>query len=166
MLSRSISCLWITLYIRLGCFLGGGDAQNAKEGKLVKFAGLWADILGDTGPSAASLLFIFADVVVFWVIFDCFKGWVVARLRRARCVQGWQRCSLLRTRSCCLNVGIRSLPSLRLPTYHTERGKRGRRCSESEPWTRTPCGKVIGPEPRLLTARLRVPPVRRRHACF
>uniref|UniRef100_A0A674N1G0 Ephrin type-A receptor 7 n=1 Tax=Takifugu rubripes TaxID=31033 RepID=A0A674N1G0_TAKRU len=31
MLSRSISCLWITLYIRLGCFLGGGDAQNAKE---------------------------------------------------------------------------------------------------------------------------------------
>lgn len=38
MLSRSLPCLWITLYIRLGCFLGSGDAQNAKEGKLVKFA--------------------------------------------------------------------------------------------------------------------------------
>lgn len=38
MLSRSLPCLWITLYIRLGCFWGSGDAQNAKEGKLVKFA--------------------------------------------------------------------------------------------------------------------------------
>lgn len=38
MLSRFLPCLWITLYIRLGCFLGSGDAQNAKEGKLVKFA--------------------------------------------------------------------------------------------------------------------------------
>lgn len=43
MLSRFISCFWITLYIRLGCFLGGGDAQNAKEGKLVKFGALFAD---------------------------------------------------------------------------------------------------------------------------
>ncbi|CAF96779.1 unnamed protein product [Tetraodon nigroviridis] len=31
MVSRSLPCLWITLYIRLGCFLGSGDAQNAKE---------------------------------------------------------------------------------------------------------------------------------------
>lgn len=38
MVSRSLPCLWITLSIRLGWFLASGDAQNAKEGKLVKFA--------------------------------------------------------------------------------------------------------------------------------
>lgn len=37
MLSRSISCLWITFCLHLCCLVDSGEAQNAKEGKLLKF---------------------------------------------------------------------------------------------------------------------------------
>lgn len=39
MLSRFFSCPWIALGLYLCCCLDGGDLQNAKEGKLVKFRG-------------------------------------------------------------------------------------------------------------------------------
>lgn len=58
MSSRFISCFWVTLYIRLGCFLGGGDAQNAKEGKLVKFRALFADKVTQVRRQKAFLKFL------------------------------------------------------------------------------------------------------------
>lgn len=37
MLSRSIPCLWIILCLHLSCYIDSGEAQNAKEGKFLKF---------------------------------------------------------------------------------------------------------------------------------
>lgn len=37
MLSRSIPCLWITFCLHLCCYVDSGEAQNAKEGKFLKF---------------------------------------------------------------------------------------------------------------------------------
>ena len=37
MLSRSIPSLWITVFLHFCYYVGSGEAQNAKEGKFVKF---------------------------------------------------------------------------------------------------------------------------------
>lgn len=37
MISRSISCLWITFCLHVCCYVDSGEAQNAKEGKFLKF---------------------------------------------------------------------------------------------------------------------------------
>lgn len=99
MLSRSLSCLWITFFLHLCCYVDSGEAQNAKEGKFLKF-GLLHPVAFGRHPSE------FAErcpnpartpcVLFHCFLFEILQSWmfgILSAVTRGRCAGGWQRCS-------------------------------------------------------------------------
>ena len=75
MLSRSIPCLWITFYLYLSSHVYSGEAQNAKEGKFLKF-GLsipprsrqhpeWSGMCSKPADTVTTFCRIFSQIPVF-----------------------------------------------------------------------------------------------------
>lgn len=91
MLFRSIPCLWITVCLRLCCYVDSAEAQNAKEGKFLKFGLLiplhLEDILQNerrgvqTSRQIVALLFLRFRCYFFSILINSKGGCILCQMR-------------------------------------------------------------------------------------
>lgn len=91
MLFRSIPCLWITVCLRLCCYVDSAEAQNAKEGKFLKFGLLiplhLEDILQNerrgvqTSRQTVALLFLRFRCYFFSILINSKGGCILCQMR-------------------------------------------------------------------------------------